>query len=767
MLSRLRPLIPYNDMDTTLKIEKQDLNATPITEEHQLFFGHVFRGKSAYQYAIESGLFSGTEEEFAEYLGNIGNVTDAAEQATNSAKIATSQTGLAIQEADDAARLATDAANSADIAAENAQDKADLAAQEAQNAMEAGREALSIAENKGNEATTAANEAGAEAVRIATEAATQATTAANEAENATEQANEATTAANEAAARANEEVQNLREKADTEGYYPNMSVGMADNLVGRGDVQDAQINFRPSGGVPEVGNGMNITDGTARIKAIKGNSVVYNQRLATLLSPTATGNTTTNNGITFTKEDDGYFHVSGSNTSGVAALSNNAIANYNFSIDHKYLFLVDGLQKGNIQAYLLTSQTSHRFSENGIVTAVANEKIIVRIIVSNNVVDVDERVRCAIIDLTKMFDAGNEPTTVEEYYQRKPINIDDYAYNEGEIIDMKVNKLVSVGDNAYNPYGDGYIRVMGNMPYHITAPEGYSVYFIPFSLDSVEEREIEPIAENLYVFPYNGYCTVSGVSSKNICVCLEHSYEKPIKPYEVNVKDLSWIKDITDNQDNVLFPNGMRSAGIAHDEIKYNPTKKCWVAVKRIADVELSSLNWLLAPDYTTANFKVTVTTLNMKEAATTVRPNIMCVPYIAAVSDASVAESKNDKTIKLYNGIELRVQDLSFTDVETFKQSLQGVTLYYELATPIEVDIPDSENWNLDYPVWDFGSEEAISEGSMGEILSSAPFRAEINYEPNAVDDLRWSIKYIRALEQRVLVLEQKAEQETNIEEV
>ncbi len=695
MLSRLRPLIPYNDMDTTLKIEKQDLNATPITEEHQLFFGHVFRGKSAYQYAVDSGLFSGTKEEFAEYLGNIGNVTDAAEQATNSAQIVTSQAGLATQKAEDAAHLATDAANSADIAAQNAQNKADLAAQEAQNAMEAGREALSIAENKGNEATTAANEAGAEAVRIATEAATQATTAANEAEQATEQAKEATANANSAAQRANEEVQNLREKADTNGYYPDMTVGKADNLVGRGDTQDATINFRPSGGVPDVGNGMNITDGTARIKAIKGNSVVYNQRLATLFSPTATGNTITDNGITFTKENDGYFHVSGSNTSGKTAMSNNSISNYNFSIGHKYLFLVDGIQKSIIQAYLLTSQTAHRFSENGIVTAVANEKILVRIIVNNNVVDVDERVRCAIIDLTKMFTAGNEPATVEEYHQRKPINIDnEFAHNEGALLDMQVNELVSVGDNAYNPYGDGYIRVMGNMTYHITAPEGYRVYFLPFTLDSNEEREIEPVAENLYVFPYNGYCMVDA-SSKNICVCLEHSYEKPIKPYEVNVKDLSFIKEITTEQGELLFPNGMRSAGSAYDEIRYNVTTKKWEAVKRIGDRVYQD-------------------------------------------------EDENNSNLT--------------TDVATTN---------YELAKHIVVEIPNSENWNLDYLVWDFGTEEAIAKGSMGEIFSSAPFRAEINYEPNAVDDLRWSIKYIRALEQRVLALEQKAEQETNIEEV
>ena len=115
------------------------------------------------------------------------------------------------------------------------------------------------------------------------------------------------------------------------------------------------------------------------------------------------------------------------------------------------------------------------------------------------------------------------------------------------------------------------------------------------------------------------------------------------------------------------------------------------------------------------------------------------------------------------------RIGDRVYQDEDENDSNLttDGATTNYELAEPIVVEIPNSENWNLDYLVWDFGTEAAIAEGSMGEILSSAPFRAEINYEPNAVDDLRWSIKYIRALEQRVLALEQKVVQETNIEEV
>ena len=82
-------------METKLNIAKQDLSSGTITEEHKLFFGKVFRGKSAYQYAIESGMFTGTEEEFKAYVGSIGNLSD--------------ETSEAVQDAREAAKSATQA----------------------------------------------------------------------------------------------------------------------------------------------------------------------------------------------------------------------------------------------------------------------------------------------------------------------------------------------------------------------------------------------------------------------------------------------------------------------------------------------------------------------------------------------------------------------------------------------------------------------------------------------------------------------------------
>lgn len=152
-------------------------------------------GKSAYQAAIESGIFSGTEDDFNAYMGSISQVTNDAILATESA----------------------------------------------------------------NKATENANKAGAEAVRIATESANKATTAKENAEQAAEQAIGATASANEAAQRANEEVQKIKEKADTDGYYPDMSVGMADNAAVANEL-DCTISL--------IGKGM--TSVTRKLHLVKG-----------------------------------------------------------------------------------------------------------------------------------------------------------------------------------------------------------------------------------------------------------------------------------------------------------------------------------------------------------------------------------------------------------------------------------------------------------------------------------------------------------------
>ena len=247
-----------------------------------------------------------------------------------------------------------------------------------------------------------------------------------------------------------EDLQNTKIDKEADDYYPQLSVGLADNLAGV-DVVDSEISFRRSGGGA-------ISDGAARIEAIKGNSVVWNQIVnAALIGGLNYGNPqieTTDSGIIYTFTEEGNFAY-GDGSRLTFGLGNNIVAN------HKYAVLIDvKTPSTGIQLFVgeavwdrlpVTPNTLSRIGRIQTITEVNNnyktQGAIYPIASGASVVsgDVLEVYNPIVYDLTKMFGAGNEPTTIEEFNARKPLGIDENAYNEGEVISMNVNGIKSVG----------------------------------------------------------------------------------------------------------------------------------------------------------------------------------------------------------------------------------------------------------------------------------------------------------------------------------
>ena len=521
-----------------------------------------------------------------------------------------------------------------------------------------------------------------------------------------------------------------------EGYYPKMTVGMADNLVGRGDVQDAQINFRPSAGAD------NITDGAARIERIKGNSVVYNQLVKNADFRNGTEGWSTSNG-TLSANNGAFKFISSGNSACFYRYFENYIPS-----NHKVLVMVDCQRASsdtstfgiylhragasNSDAYISNSFASN--SRNTLCAFMTTTAPIERVLIypTMNVGAGYETsiYSVSVIDLTQMFGAGNEPTTYEEYLQRKPMNIEDeFAYNEGELIDMKVDSLISTSDNAYD-YTKEYARVMGEHTYDCSYGTAFveKVYFSTDKDNIVAEENAMTSENGKYTFPSDGYAvpyTADG-DVREYCVCLNHSYTKPHPPYQQEVKDLSFISE--------AFPKGMRSAGSVFDEIRFNKTTKKWEKVTRVGVVDLDEV---VFKSYGSGVFYGEIKNAKLFFEG-------LCNRYIETSLTLSLLQDKQYTSLA-GAGTSIWIKDLSYQEVTSFQQSLQGVMLYYELAEPIVTEIGGSENWNLDYLVWDFGTEEAITS------VPSEPFRADINYEPNAVDDLRWAVDEIRKLKAQI----------------
>lgn len=527
-------------------------------------------------------------------------------------------------------------------------------------------------------------------------------------------------------------------KADKNGKYPNMTVGFAENLIGRGDTQEAYINFRPSAGADT-----NITDGAARIKKIKGNSLVWNQ---------AVSNADFRNGIAGWGSSladiyarDGYMEFV-INEQGSQQFSHYFATP--LTKGHKYAIVCDfkrnttvefplyiyfGKQSGGYDTFYsdsYSSETRH-ISTAFITTTDAIDFMLVYPFINAAVGTSAYIYSVRVVDLTKMFTAGNEPTTVVEYYERKPMNIaDEFAYNEGQIVDMKADRLISTSDNVYNPHTHN-ARVLGGKAYNITTSTG-AAFNVEFFNDEISATTIDAV-DDKYTFPANGYCQVSdayGESLGDICVCLSHSYDKPHTAYQQDVKVFSFISE--------AFSNGMRSVGNVCDEFRFNQTKKVWEKVTRIGVIpDLSSL----IVRQTNANGEFV---LNLPQNYIGVEDYNSISPILSSAFVATSVYAADTYGISdcIYGQDDwLIMRSSKHNDLTSIKAAMLRVPMYYKLAEPIITPIEGSENWNLDYLVWDFGTEEAIAS------VPSAPFRADINYEFNAVDDIRWAHSKIKEL--------------------
>ena len=211
-----------------------------------------------------------------------------------------------------------------------------------------------------------------------------------------------------------------------------------------------------------------------------------------------------------------------------------------------------------------------------------------------------------IFDLTAMFGAGLEPTSVEEFEKIFPN--DYYPYNAGEIVSAGTEE-VAVGDTAHK------------VPEAIKALPGYG-----------------------------------------------------------------W------------------SAGTARNYVDYENKKyyKC------VDSMDLGTVKWQTetSPTFGTY-FSTFIDSKKFKKNGdfTQKRQNILCDRYITV--KRAVSEYV-DKTILLDGTAaivtQIQVKDTAYPDIASFKQAMQGVILYYELATPIVTDIstmiPDDFLRNIEVEV-------------------------------------------------------------------
>lgn len=126
------------------------------------------------------------------------------------------------------------------------------------------------------------------------------------------------------------------------------------------------------------------------------------------------------------------------------------------------------------------------------------------------------------------------------------------------------------------------------------------------------------------------------------------------------------------------------SAGTARNYVDYENKRY----VQCVSSVDLGTLNWV-AGDSGKVGFQTSQVTGQKLTKNYNILPNIICSKYLAKTQNAmwgktSVTGITTNASVDGY----VYVNDTSYTDATAFKQAMQGVILYYELATPIVTDI-------------------------------------------------------------------------------
>lgn len=535
-----------------------------------------------------------------------------------------------------------------------------------------------------------------------------------------------------------------------DGSYPKMSVGFADNLVGRGEATAEEFTYRPTNGFDPI------EDDVARITKVKGNSVVWNQ----LFTPKV--GTFTIQGLTIIIDETGKVNVTGTSTSA----SGIAIGRAQIVSGRKYIFT--GIPKSDNISHWWGDQTSQIDYGEGVITTPTypDENRYMCIYVREGET-VDITFYPKVCDLTKAFGAGNEPTTVEEFYARIPSGIDIDAYNEGEIINLNTEAIKTVGFNQWDEqwelgyltsdgstsgYVQNYIRAKNYIPviagakYYAKLPNGTSdeqLYVVDKNFNLVKQFAGTWINTE-FVIPDGAsymrfYLNYGSETYKNdICINLSHTGWKngTYEPYREFTRELPVIKK--------YFSDGMKKAGNVCDSIEWDSSKQKWVAVQRIGEVDMGTLAFTrhLVED----RYHFTALIPYIKNATSeTYTSNILQSRY--SFDTTTGVASQNNNSIRRYaNAIYIR--DDAYTNVDSFKTAMSGVMLNYELAEPIVTEIED-KNINFDYDAEDFGTEEALSS------VPSAPFSADIIYKFNAVDSIRQNRLDIKALQELVATLQ------------
>lgn len=515
------------------------------------------------------------------------------------------------------------------------------------------------------------------------------------------------------------------------------SVGMANDLTGVLQPTAEEFAYRPTA------NNKSVRDESAVIRTIKGNSIIWSQKIESI--PTR-------------ENYDGVTTFYDADTNEIVIQNLSRSSNYTSgstrwqikpdlypTVGHRYLLLADRYYKG-IGIYI-----GSVFTEvNKIFTPTTSSLIYFRIDKTFDFVNVcpqgtEVRLRMCLFDLTEMFGAGNEPTTVDEFSALYPLSY--YAYSEPTIKGMSAHGIKTVGFNNFSSARakNGVLTSRG------TITTSYVYYVDTFKVLPNTDYYLKDVANGYNTITYAIYNSSMGtISTGNISIGSAINVSSAVKtPYNAAYMAVVCHKDYIgsccvnirhsrihdgeyhDYEEHTLslpeigkyFPMGMHCVGDVYDEISSEGV------VVRFNTVYLQSLEW--AYDSASQAFYATL--------PTTIGSNAMSDMY-TFVNKASARELAEGEMCPGRDMV--YIKDSNYSDVESFREHITASLFVYQRGEPLYAD---DDPIQLSYWANDWGTEDALSNDV------STPFKADIVYAFNAEGRIRDNERNIERIEEDV----------------
>ncbi len=345
------------------------------------------------------------------------------------------------------------------------------------------------------------------------------------------------------------------------------------------------------------------------------------------------------------------------------------------------------------------------------------------------------------IDITKLFGAGNEPSTVKEFEAMFPA--DYYPYNEGELMSASVNEVIEQGRNLFSCYGFSAESITTkDAPRKISNSHGTTLSTIDY-VDSIVVTQEKINNINIASSYTNGYfdigindleykkeyilsfdftptkMLIANVTELNILIngfrvfvaknnfvlnkksriTVKFTFVKSGEKQYIEIRNAGMSGffenfQIEENkvattysphyrnryqipQEILDLPGYGWSAGDTYNEVDWENKQY----IQRVSSVDLGNLNWAS----TTVDNNILFLSNNLSQ--TKVGAETLCAGF--KKQKGYIADAADNKYYYL-NPSNIVFVDKSCTTLPDFKQAIQGVLFCYELPETIITDISD-----------------------------------------------------------------------------